>query len=191
MAIKTSLGLVWDLDFRKKGRLTRERGDSIVYERLFPLGKERKEKIHMEHSAPGKGKLKVTGIIYIVLGALGLLLALISLGGGGILMALGGADAGVAVGAVVMVLGVLAAISAILYLILGILGVKNCDRPEKCGANFVLGIVLLVLLVISIISEVAMLGIGSAVIDIVVLVLSIVYLMGAKQNRDAAKAAVQ
>lgn len=145
----------------------------------------------MEHNAPGKGKLKVTGILYIILGALGLLLALISLGGGGIMMALGGADVGMAVGAVVMVLGVLAAISAALYLVLGILGVKNCGRPEKCGVNFVLGIVLLVLLVISIISEVTMMGIGSAGIDIVVLVLTIIYLMGAKQNRDAAKAAVQ
>ena len=41
----------------------------------------------MQTNAPGRGKLKVTGILYIIFGALGLLLSLALLAGGGLLLA--------------------------------------------------------------------------------------------------------
>ena len=41
----------------------------------------------MENNAPGRGKLKVTGIIYTVLGALSILGSLLILGAGGLLLA--------------------------------------------------------------------------------------------------------
>lgn len=45
----------------------------------------------MPTNAPGRGKLKVTGILYIIFGALGLLLSLALLAGGGLLLAAGAA----------------------------------------------------------------------------------------------------
>ena len=39
----------------------------------------------MQTNAPGRGKLKVTGILYIIFGALGPLLSLALLAGGGLL----------------------------------------------------------------------------------------------------------
>lgn len=120
----------------------------------------------MENNAPGRGKLKVTGIIYTVLGALSILGSLLILG----------AAAGV--------FSVLGAVSGVFYLVIGILGIRNCGRPENCGANFVLGVIVLVLVV-----NVAVSGPTGAAYSVVGLVLSILYLQGAKQNRDAWKAA--
>lgn len=138
-------------------------------------------------NAPGRGKLKVTGIIYIVFGALALLGALMSFGGSALLAGAGGGYGTTAVGALVGVLGLLTAVNAALYLVLGILGVKNCDAPEKCGVNFVLGVIVLVLVVIGMISTMITVGFAAALTSVVGLVLAIIYLMGAKQNRDAAK----
>ena len=79
----------------------------------------------MQTNAPGRGKLKVTGIIYIIYGVLGLLGSLILLGGGGLLAASGN-SAGAVLGVVAGTLGVINTISAVFYLILGIL-----DGPGK------------------------------------------------------------
>ena len=70
-----------------------------------------------------------------------------------------------------------------------ILGIRNCGRPENCGANFVLGVIVLVLVVIGLVVNVAVSGPTGAAYSVVGLVLSILYLQGAKQNRDAWKAA--
>ena len=101
----------------------------------------------MQTNAPGRGKLKVTGILYIIFGALGLSLSLALLAGGGLLLAAGAGTVGIALGAVAGILGAITVLTAVFYLILGILGVRNCDKPEKCGVNFVLGILVLVLVV--------------------------------------------
>ena len=143
----------------------------------------------MEGNAPGRGKLKVTGILYIILGALGLLGSLILLVGGGLLMASGEeSGAGVVLGAAAGILSLLGLIVLIvlLYLILGILGVKNCDKPEKCGANFALGVVVLVLVLVSLVANVMASGPTGAASNVIGLVLAIIYLLGAKQNKDAA-----
>ncbi len=76
-------------------------------------------------------------------------------------------------------------LTAVFYLILGILGVRNCDKPEKCGVNFVLGIIVLVLVVIGLVVNVATTGPSGALSSVVGLVLSILYVMGAKENKDA------
>ena len=134
----------------------------------------------MQTNAPGRGKLKVTGILYIIFGALGLLLSLALLAGGGLLLAAGAGTVGIALGAVAGILGAITVLTAVFYLILGILGVRNCDKPEKCGVNFVLGIIVLVLVV-----NVATTGPSGALSSVVGLVLSILYVMGAKENKDA------
>ena len=127
----------------------------------------------MQTNAPGRGKLKVTGILYIIFGALGLLLSL------------GAGTVGIALGAVAGILGAITVLTAVFYLILGILGVRNCDKPEKCGVNFVLGIIVLVLVVIGLVVNVATTGPSGALSSVVGLVLSILYVMGAKENKDA------
>ena len=135
----------------------------------------------MENNAPGRGKLKVTGIIYTVLGALSILGSLLILGAGGLLLASDN-DVGLVLGAAAGVFSVLGAVSGVFYLVIGILGIRNCGRPENCGANFVLGVIGLVV-------NVAVSGPTGAAYSVVGLVLSILYLQGAKQNRDAWKAA--
>ena len=137
----------------------------------------------MENNAPGRGKLKVTGIIYTVLGALSILGSLLILGAGGLLLASDN-DVGLVLGAAAGVFSVLGAVSGVFYLVIGILGIRNCGRPENCGSNFVLGVIVLVLVV-----NVAVSGPTGAAYSVVGLVLSILYLQGAKQNRDAWKAA--
>ena len=140
----------------------------------------------MENNAPGRGKLKVTGIIYTVLGALSILGSLLILGAGGLLLASDN-DVGLVLGAAAGVFRVLGAVSGVFYLVIGILGIRNCGRPENCGANFVLGVIVLV--VIGLVVNVAVSGPTGAAYSVVGLVLSILYLQGAKQNRDAWKAA--
>ena len=127
----------------------------------------------------------MTGILYIIFGALGLLLSLALLAGGGLLLAAGAGTVGIALGAVAGILGAITVLTAVFYLILGILGVRNCDKPEKCGVNFVLGILVLVLVVIGLVVNVATTGPSGALSSVVGLVLSILYVMGAKENKDA------
>ena len=88
----------------------------------------------MENNAPGRGKLKVTGIIYTVLGALSILGSLLILGAGGLLLASDN-DVGLVLGAAAGVFSVLGAVSGVFYLVIGILGIRNCGRPENCGAK--------------------------------------------------------
>lgn len=144
----------------------------------------------MENNAPGRGKLKVTGIIYTVLGALSILGSLLILGAGGLLLASDN-GVGLVLGAAAGVFSVLGAVSVsgVFYLVIGILGIRNCGRPENCGANFVLGVIVLVLVVIGLVVNVAVSSPTGAAYSVVGLVLSILYLQGAKQNRDAWKAA--
>ena len=111
----------------------------------------------MENNAPGRGKLKVTGIIYTVLGALSILGSLLILGAGGLLLASDN-DVGLVLGAAAGVFSVLGAVSGVFYLVIGILGIRNCGRPENCGANFVLGVIVLVLVVIGLVVNVAVSG---------------------------------
>ena len=67
----------------------------------------------MENNAPGRGKLKVTGIIYTVLGALSILGSLLILGAGGLLLASDN-DVGLVLGAAAGVFSVLGAVSGCL-----------------------------------------------------------------------------
>lgn len=91
----------------------------------------------MENNAPGRGKLKVTGIIYTVLGALSILGSLLILGAGGLLLASDN-DVGLVLGAAAGVFSVLGADSGVFYLVIGILGIRNCGpagelRGQLCA----------------------------------------------------------
>ena len=123
--------------------------------------------------------LKVTGIIYIILSALGLLACLV-------LIALGlaaGTDDGLGWGVVtaLITLGVLAVPSSAFGLVAGILGAKWCARPDKAQVLFVLGVVLAVAAALSLLIDLGSGGISSSAGDIVrlVLMLAITFWVGA------------
>ena len=131
----------------------------------------------------GRTMLKVTGIVLIILSALGLLggLALI---GAGLAM---GTDDGLGWGVVtaLITLGVLAVPSSAFGLVAGILGAKWCARPDKAQVLFVLGVVLIAAAALSLLIDLGSGGISSSAGDIVRLALAAFYTLGAWRNRQA------
>ena len=142
-------------------------------------------------NAPGKGLLKVSSILFIIFGAISLLMGLLALVGaisGGVINGVEiqtGASAGAILFSALTVI-----VLAALNLIAGIIGVKNCDKPEKAQTCFILGALLIaVVLVNAIISAV-----GGQLIwyNVVIgLVLPIIYLMGALKNKEVSGTGVE
>ena len=131
----------------------------------------------------GRTMLKVTGIIYIILWALGLLACLV-------LIALGlaaGTDDGLGWGlaTAVIVLGVLAIPTSIYSLVTAILGVKWCARPDKARVLFVLGVVFIVLAALNLLASFGDGNISATAGAAVRLALAAFYTLGAWRNRQA------
>lgn len=136
-----------------------------------------------ETQLAGRTMLKVTGIVLIILSALGLLGGLALIGAG---LAMGTDDGlGWGLATAVIVLGVLAIPTSIYSLVTGILGVKWCARPDKARVLFVLGVVLAVAAALSLLIDLGSGGISSSAGDIVRLVLAAFYTLGAWRNRQA------
>lgn len=131
----------------------------------------------------GASLLKVTGIIYIVLSALGLLACLVLIAAGLATGTQGGLGWGVV--AAIITLGALAVPSSIFNLVAGILGAKWCARPEKAPVLFVLGVVLIAAAVLSLLVDLRSGGISATAGDIVRLVLAALYTMGAQKNKQS------
>ena len=87
--------------------------------------------------------------------------------------------------AIAMVLGVVAILSSTFSLVVGILGVKWCNRPDKAGVLFVLGIVLIVLAALSLLSSFSSDSSTSVVSSVLGLVLPVLYTLGAWQNKQS------
>jgi len=131
-------------------------------------------------NAPGKGLLKVSGILMIVFAGLGLIGAMI----------IGGIAAGAGAGALGFVLVVAVLLGIALNLIAGILGIKYCDKPEKAQVCFIMGVVLVALEVISAVST--LFGGTFVWYNVVIgLVLPIIYLLGALKNKEVSGTGVQ
>lgn len=142
----------------------------------------------------GKTMLQVTGILYIIYGAVSLLLgALILIGGFAVSMmpeifdiledGWNAADIGFSltddfIKIIFVILALAVIIGGVLRLIAGILGVKNCQRPEKVGACFVFGVIFIVLEALSILAN---LFDGSASFSLLGLALAILYTIGASR----------
>ncbi|MGI6011265.1 MAG: hypothetical protein ACOX8H_07170 [Ruminococcus sp.] len=145
----------------------------------------------MENNAPGRLKLKVTGILYIISAAISIIMGLLFIAGGVAFSTIDETTSpyGSFLGAVAGGIGVVVIISAVYSLVMGILGVKNSNKPEKCGVNFVLGVIMTVFAVIGLIIYIASGAVSSIVTGIVALVISVIYTVGAKQNKDASRSA--
>ncbi len=127
----------------------------------------------------GKNFLKVTGILMIIFGGIGLILSLVALMG---VMAL--ADLGVS-STILTVAALFSVASAALQLVAGIIGVKDCNKAEAAKKCMSWGIIVAALCVIGQIINV----IGGASFDVVSLliglVLPVLYIIGAAKNTAA------
>ena len=131
------------------------------------------------NNAPGKGLLKVTGILFVIFAGISLIGAIIMVAGGAILGAAVGGGAGAALAGVIILAVVLAFLLAILELIAGIFGIKNCDKPEKSTVCIVFGAIILALTIINIIAS------GFLWTSLFGIVLPILYFVGAIMNKNA------
>ena len=127
-------------------------------------------------NAPGKGLLKVTGILLIIFAGINIFAVI----------GLGALAASLGVSGTIVIMAVLVScILAALQLIAGILGVKNCGKPEKAQVNFILGILLIVGIIINQVVVMLMNNFTwwSA---IVAFVLPVLYIVGAIKNKEVA-----
>ena len=124
--------------------------------------------------------LKVTGILMIIGGILGVLVGLIAvLGLGALIAALGGTiNAALLTVATILTLG-----GSAIQLIAGILGVSNAAKPEKANICIIFGILTAALSVLGNILTVASGGNFNFISMLLGLVIPVLYLVGAFQNK--------
>ena len=149
----------------------------------------------MEKIENARKTLKVLGIISIVIGALGIIFGIMSMGGGGFLsgsLATSGStmdqtdvDAAATATGLVIVLGAAVLISGIFTLLLGIFSVRGSNDFSKVGGAFVLGIIDLVINIVGIISGLmAGGGFSSILSSLVSLVFAACIVWAAKTIKD-------
>jgi hypothetical protein len=132
------------------------------------------------------GFLKVTGILMIIGGGIGIIVGLIAVVGVSALAAVLGSEANMGM---LVVAAIFALLSAIISLVAGILGVANAAKPEKAKTCIVFGILTAVFSVLGNVLTVAGGGDFSVVSLIIGLILPVLYLIGAFQNNSRAVAA--
>lgn len=129
---------------------------------------------HQNYTAPGKGLLKVSGILLIIFAAISIVILVFGM----IAAASLGGALGAAVGGIVLVLGL---VSSVFSLIMGILGVKYANVPAKATVCMVFAIIAIALQLISLVS-----GDANIISALIGLVLPVLYLIGALKNKQAA-----
>jgi len=133
------------------------------------------------YTAPGRGFLKVVGILYVVFAGLGILFSLLAMAGTAALGALLGINT-----SILTLLYVIMLLSSGYGLFLGIIGIKHCNDLRKAGFVRICGIVDLVLRSLTVIWGGVMLGFSGIVLESFGLVLPILFLVGASKNAAAA-----
>ena len=130
----------------------------------------------------GSKFLKVTGILMIIGGAIGLILGIVALvSTAGLAALVGSSGLGLLYAA-----SSLALVGGALEMVAGIVGVKNCNKPEKAGACIGWGVVVAVMSVLSNILNVVAGGSLSVPSLLLGLVLPVLYIIGAAMNKKAA-----
>lgn len=149
----------------------------------------------MNKKAPGKGFLKVVGIILVVLGVLGIIGTVINIGTisamqNGTLdpMAMSIFEQQGITAELLKVSVALGAVQGILQTAAGIVGIMNCNKTEKATICFAFGIILIVF-ILAVQAYNALSGAFSLMnlVSIVIsLILPFLYFWGALKNRQAA-----
>lgn len=130
----------------------------------------------------GNGKLlKVTGIIMIIFGAIGIIVSILAVVGAGAVAALVGSSAGGLVFAALLSL-----LGAVLQLVAGIMGAANKNNPAKGGKCLVLGIIVILLSIAGNITTVALGGQFNVLGLILGAILPVLYIIGAVQLKKSA-----
>lgn len=133
----------------------------------------------MEQQAKGATFLKVTGIIMIVVAAIGIIFGIVAL----IAAIAANALADGALGLLV-VAALIGLVGAVIQLIAGIIGVKNCNKPEKAQTCIVWGAIVAALNVLSVVLTVAQGG-DIAFSGILGIVVPALFIFGAIKNKQA------
>ena len=129
--------------------------------------------------------LKVTGILMIVFGAIGIVVGLIALFGALALLAWVGGYA-----MMLLLACVVATAAGAIQLAVGIIGVKNCDKPEKAASCLKAGIVALAAYALSIVLNLINGG-NIGVLDIIFVALPILFIVAANQMKQAPAAPIE
>ena len=129
----------------------------------------------------GRKFLKVTGILMIIGGSIGIIGAIIAVIGVGALAAILETSSGG-----LMFASILTLIGAVIQFIAGIMGVKNSARPEKAQSCIVMGVLVALFSIAgNIISTV--LGNSFSVMNLITgLALPVLYIIGAVLNKREA-----
>jgi len=133
-------------------------------------------------NAPGKGLLKVSGIIGIIFAGIGCLVV------GVTLMTIDAVISGMNMMGAGISSGTLTAyyVFALFLSIFGVyvylMGILNCDKLEKASSLKTLGIIYIVITVIGAIVAVNLLGFSAIAFTAVELILPILYIVGASRN---------
>ncbi|HHX37707.1 MAG TPA: hypothetical protein GX717_06985 [Clostridiaceae bacterium] len=123
--------------------------------------------------------LKISGILLIIGGGIGVILGILGLVATIGFAALGGGT----FAALLIIAVVLAILGSVISLVTGILGVKYSARPDKAQICIVFGIITIAINVLSIILTVVGDGDFSAMSALTGLVVPVIYLVGAFQNK--------
>ena len=132
----------------------------------------------------GKTYLKVTGILLLIGGILGVLCyGLLTL-----LLGVALVDQGTGSGAIpVTAIVVVYVIASIIQLVAGVMGIKGCNKSSKADGCFKIGIVVLIISILAAIVNMA--GAGFTFSGILYALFGLVvpglYIYGAKLNRDS------
>lgn len=134
--------------------------------------------------AKGAGFLKVTGIIMIIGGSIGIIIAILALVGVAALDTMGVTDYIEYNTGLLYASGAISLIGAAMELVAGIIGVKNCKKPEKAVTCMVFGIIVILFSLIgSILTVVG--GDSFPVVSFLIgLVLPVLYIIGAVKNKS-------
>lgn len=132
--------------------------------------------------AKGAKFLKVTGILMIIGGILGIILGIVALLG---VAALAYISDGELVTGLLYVASIVAVLSGIVQLIAGIMGVKNSKKPENAKKCMVWGVIVIVFSLISSILTVVGGNSFPTFSFLLGLVLPVLYIVGAAKNKVA------
>lgn len=145
----------------------------------------------MGQQAPGKMLLLVTGIIYILLAAVGIFSNLTVLAGAAMVANGIGAEAEelrALITPAVLAVTVLGMAQSILGMAMGVLGVRDRARPERARPCLVLGVIVLVMSLASAVGTLAAQGLDPAVLagKVIGVLIPALYTYGAWLNKRAA-----